>query len=354
MTKVAVAMSGGVDSSVAAALAVDKYGRENVFGLTMKLYCYGDDDASEKSCCSLDAITDAVSVCMRLGIRHYVVNLEKEFRAEVIDNFISEYEQGNTPNPCIRCNSLIKFRHLLSKSQELGADMLVTGHYSRIEKTKDTFHLLRGLDKTKDQSYFLYGLGQDQLSHIWFPLGEMTKTETRKLAEKYGLKTAQKTESQDVCFISSTTQEFLAGKVKAASGNIIDKEGKVLGRHEGLPFYTIGQRKGLGGGFTEPMYVVGVNLENNELIVGREEDLYADEMTVKGVTWTNVAPDFPAELEVKIRYNSEATSASLRGTEGDAAISIKFHKPQKAITPGQTAVFYSGDEVIGGGTILST
>lgn len=351
-------MSGGVDSSVAAALAAEKYGAENVFGLTMKLFCYNEKGATEKSCCSIDAINDAAAVCKQLGIPHYVVNLEKEFEEEIIQNFVSEYEQGRTPNPCVRCNSLIKFKHLLAKAQELGADLLVTGHYAQItqngkDKTQK-FSLRKGRDITKDQSYFLYKLDQQQLGHIWFPLGGMVKAETRKIAEKYGLKTAHKTESQDICFVTTTTREFLGGKVDSKLGNIVDKSGKILGKHEGLPFYTIGQRKGLGGGFAEPMYVIGLNLAKNELIVGREEELYDDEMVVGDVTWTNEAPAFPAELDVKIRYNSKATSAALRGGEGDTAIFITFHSPQRAITPGQTAVFYAGDEVLGGGIIMST
>jgi len=382
MTKVAVAMSGGVDSSVAAALAVEKYGKENVFGVTMKLFCYAagperesKGDFTDKSCCSLDAINDAATVCKQLGIPHYVVNLEKEFEAEIIDDFVLEYEQGRTPNPCVRCNSLIKFRHLLEKTQGLGADLLVTGHYARITHENGIFHLRKGLDVTKDQSYFLYKLNQNQLAHIWFPLGELTKSETRKLAEKYGLKTAQKTESQDICFVTTTTQEFLSGRVKAKFGNIIDKDGKVLGKHDGLPYYTIGQRKGLGGGFDEPMYVIGLDLAQNELIVGREEELYDDEMKVGEVTWTGVVPKLPAKLDVQIRYNSEPSTATLSSSAsqiksdkltGDLPlpgqdsrlrgndIRVKFAKPVRAITPGQTAVFYLGDEVVGGGIILST
>ena len=414
LSKLAIAMSGGVDSSVAAALAVEKYGQDNVFGLTMKLFCYGEVDGlsttaqglTNKSCCSLDAINDAAAVCKQLGIPHYVVNLEKEFEKEIIQDFVSEYEQGRTPNPCVRCNSLIKFKHLLTKAQELGADTLVTGHYARIApsyvtqsrakgpgpgildssvepQNDEIFRLLRGLDAAKDQSYFLYNLNQEQLSHIWFPLGELTKPETRKLAEKYALKTAKKTESQDICFVTTTTQDFLATRIQTKPGNIVDKDGKVVGKHEGLPFYTIGQRKGLGGGFADPMYVTRTDLVKNELVVGKEEELYAGEMVVGEVTWTNEAPAFPAMLNVKIRYNSEPSTAILssvipsvaeeslsniseeslqqepalsesRMGRDDNLLSIRFSKPQRGITPGQTAVFYLGDEVVGGGVILST
>ncbi|MEI6266453.1 MAG: tRNA methyl transferase PRC-barrel domain-containing protein [bacterium] len=417
--KIAVAMSGGVDSSVAAALMVDKYGTQNVFGVTMKLFCYGESGGSDKSCCSLDAIDDAAMVCKQLGISHYVVNLEKDFEAEIIDNFISEYSQGRTPNPCVRCNSLIKFKHLLRKAQELGADILVTGHYARIlpslsslvvnpgissgpsdlssealvidsevsliaqtrrakmeedphfRKDDNVLGLFCGLDSAKDQSYFLYNLDQYQLGHIWFPLGELTKPETRKLAEKYALKTAQKTESQDICFVTTTTQDFLSNKIKIKAGNIVDKAGNVLGKHDGIPFYTIGQRKGLGGGFTEPMYVTGFDLVRNDLVVGREEELYDDEMMVSDIHWTYGAPDLPTEMEVKIRYNSKASSASLNTSSeveksrsdssrsgncrtSNNKVLIRFQKPQKAITPGQTAVFYIKEEVVGGGIIEST
>lgn len=365
MSKYAIAMSGGVDSSVAAALMVEKYGAENVFGVTMKLFCYGKDESTEKSCCSLDAITDAVSVCMQLGIRHYVVNLEKEFQSGVIDNFISEYEHGRTPNPCIRCNSEIKFHTLLAKVLELGADTLVTGHYARVNYDKDGYHMLTGLDKSKDQSYFLYNLDQKQLGRILFPLGEMTKADTRKLAAKYALKTAEKTESQDICFVPTSTQDFLEGKIKANPGNIVDVAGEVLGKHTGLSFYTIGQRKGLGGGFSEPMYVTGLKPETNELVFGGEEELYAKEMLVRDITWTNKSPVFPVKLDVKIRYNSRAATAVIySSSEGEKPSvsgsrlhsnnkiqNIIFTKPQKAITPGQTAVFYDGDEVVGGGII---
>jgi tRNA-specific 2-thiouridylase len=296
------------------------------------------------------------------------VNLEKEFEKEIIDDFVSEYEQGRTPNPCVRCNSLIKFKYLLTKAQELGADLLVTGHYAQIVERDGTFSLFKGIDTHKDQSYFLYNLNQEQMRHVWFPLGELAKTDTRKLASKYKLKTAQKSESQDICFVTTTTQDFLADKIKAKSGNIVNISGEVIGKHEGLPFYTIGQRKGLGGGFSEPMYVVGLDVSKNEVVVGNEKNLYSSEMVVGDVTWTKDSPKFPVEMEVKIRYNSEASVATLSfvtlsGTKGpgfgvlDSScgqndVKIKFHTPQKAITPGQTAVFYLGDEVIGGGVII--
>ena len=379
MTKVAVAMSGGVDSSVAAALAVEKYGKQNVFGITMKLF--GDEN---------EAASDAAFVCEQLGIYHHVVNFGKEFEKEIIGNFISEYEQGRTPNPCIRCNSVIKFGYLLKKAQELGADILATGHYARIvfhsvtlsgtkgpepeildssvEPQNDgAFRLFRGLDVAKDQSYFLYNLNQDQLEHVWFPLGELTKPEVRKLAAKYNLKTAKKTESQDICFVATTTQEFLKNRVGAKPGNMVKSDGQIVGKHLGLPFYTIGQRRGFGGGFAEPLYVIGLDRDKNEVVVGVEGELYHAEMTVGDISWVGKKPELPCELDVKIRYNSEASSATLSSvilTAGriqdlDSSVrpqndvSVKFTSPQRAITPGQTAVFYDGDQVVGGGIIQS-
>jgi len=345
--KIAVAMSGGVDSSVAAALMVEKYGVENVFGVTMKLFCYGVTEGSDKSCCSLDAIADAAAVCKQLGIKHYVVNLEKEFERDVIGDFIAGYQGGLTPNPCVRCNQLIKYEHLLKKVQELGADKLVTGHYARISHDKNGYHLLAGLDRLKDQSYFLYNLTQGQLEKVEFPIGEMEKTETRKLARKYSLKTAEKTESQDICFVTTSVQNFLLDKVEKKLGNIVDQAGKILGKHNGLTNYTVGQRKGLGGGFSSIMYVVGLNKDKNEVIIGPEEALYGDSLAVERLHWVVNKPKLPYKCMAKIRYASEAAECTI--TEG--GFFVTFITPQKAITPGQSVVFYDGDEVIGGGII---
>jgi tRNA-specific 2-thiouridylase len=349
MTKIAVAMSGGVDSSVAAALMADKYGQDNVFGLTMKLFCYGENETSEKSCCSLDAINDAKNVCNQLGISHYVVNFEKEFEQDVINDFVSEYEAGFTPNPCIRCNQFIKFEYLMKKALELGAGKLVTGHYARIKKDNE-YHLLKGKDKQKDQSYFLYTLNQEQMAQAEFPIGELEKTETRKIAEKKGLKTAKKVESQDICFVSGAVEEFLEEKAAFKPGNIVDTAGKSIGEHHGLAFYTIGQRRGLGGGFTEVMYVVGLNKAKNEVIIGTEKDLFSDILFIESPHWTT-EQQLPINCKAKIRYQAAEAECVVEKTID--RIKVTFAASQKAITPGQSVVFYRGDEVIGGGVISS-
>lgn len=364
-------MSGGVDSSVTAALCVEKYGKENVFGLTMKLFCYGEKEDSDKSCCSIDAINDAKSVCNKLGIAHYVINLEKEFEREIIGDFVSEYEKGHTPNPCIRCNKIIKFDYLLKKARELGADRLATGHYSRIEKVASNkyqvssgvnslpatyYLLLRGKDLAKDQSYFLYTLSQEQLSHIIFPLGDLEKTEVRKLAEKYELKVAQKPESQDICFVPGSVEDFLEEKASFTPGKIVDKSGKIVGEHRGLAFYTIGQRRGLGGGFSEVMYVIDLDKEKNEVIIGTENELFSDNLVVEDFRWTIDEPKLPFECTAKIRYQAKEAKCIVKASSkgqmaNDKLYEINFTEPQKAITPGQSVVFYKGDEVIGGGII---
>lgn len=349
MPKIAVAMSGGVDSSVAAALMVEKYGKENVFGITMRLFCYGENEGGDKACCSLDAVTDAKLVCDQIGIPHYIVNLEKEFERDVIENFTLEYSEGRTPNPCIRCNQLIKYEHLYQKAKTLGADILATGHYARIYKDKLGYHLLKGLDVKKDQSYFLYNLDQNQMEHIEFPIGELEKTETRSLARQFGLKTAQKTESQDICFVTTTVPEFLSKRLTFTPGNIVDKSGKILGKHQGLIFYTIGQRKGLGGGFPQLMYVTGLNKKSNEVTIGPENELYQDTLRVEMPHWLLNEPNFPYFCTAKIRY--QAMEAECNVEKCDGGIVVNFLEPQKAITPGQSIVFYQDDEVIGGGLI---
>lgn len=346
MSRVAVAMSGGVDSSVVAALLVEKFGKDNVFGLTMRLFCYGENEGSEKSCCSLDAVTDAKKVCDQLGISHYVISFEKEFEREVIDNFVSEYEAGHTPNPCIRCNQIIKFEHLLQKAIDLGADFLATGHYAKVENIAGNYKLLKGDDQSKDQSYFLYTLGQKQLACILFPIGNLKKTETRKIAVKLNLKTAAKTESQDICFIPDGVEKYLEGKVEGNPGNIVDSRGNTLGKHKGVAFYTIGQRKGLGGGFKTPMYVTGIDTKENEVIVGPEAELGGDALRFTGAKWTAKEPKYPYKCEAKIRYNMDEQECLV---DGDKVI---FNELQRAITPGQAIVFYKENEVIGGGTII--
>lgn len=348
MTKVAVAMSGGVDSSVTAALMVEKYGKENVFGVTMRLFCYGEVEADEKACCSIEAVNDAKKVCDQLGIAHYAINLEKEFEEAVIKNFVSEYQKGHTPIPCVLCNSVIKFEYLLTKVLAMGADFLATGHYAEILEKDGEFKLLKGRDPLKDQSYFLYGLTQAQLAHTLFPVGDIEKTETRKIAAKLDLKTAQKKESQGICFVvGERVTDYLRGKVKVEPGEIVDIKGQKVGEHEGIVYYTVGQRKRIGGGYAEPMYVVRVDAQKNHVVIGTEKDLYQTELGFISSTWVSGSePIFPLKCSAKIRYNMEDQSCVL-GKNGV----VTFKEPQRAITPGQSIVFYDKEVVLGGGII---
>lgn len=374
--KVAVAMSGGVDSSVTAALMVQKYGRENVFGVTMRLFCYGEADtlrqaqgvSDEKACCSIDAVNDARAVCNSLGIAHYALDMEKEFKETVIRNFISEYQAGHTPIPCVLCNSVIKFDHLLKKVVALGADFLATGHYARIleisnskfqilnKSQKSKFKLLKGIDEAKDQSYFLYGLNQEQLAKTLFPLGGLKKTEVRKLAAKYQLKTAQKKESQGICFVTEgRVTDWLRDKIKIKSGKIIDTKGNIIGEHEGVVFYTVGQRKRIGGGHTEPMYVIRIDAEKNEVVIGNKEELYRNELIYISSNWiSGLEPEMSLKCTAKIRYNMEDRACLVKPLTSNLSpntYAVVFSKPQRAITPGQSVVFYKNDEVLGGGII---
>lgn len=353
--KVMVAMSGGVDSSVAAALLKEE--GFDVTGVTIKLWPKYIDPAEDGSgCCSLAAVEDARRVAQLLEIPYYVLNMQEEFQKNVIDKFSREYMLGRTPNPCIECNRSIKFGRLLEKAVQLGMDYIATGHYVRIVKEGNVYRLFRGRDAAKDQSYALYALTQDMLSRTLFPVGEYRKEEIRALARKFQLRIAAKPDSQEICFIPDNDYKGFLTKyagVQNTPGNIVDLRGNVLGTHTGIFNYTIGQRKGLGLAVGEPLYVVDINPENNTVVVGRNADVFSREFTVTDFNWISGAP--PAEefdASVMIRYNAPTHPARIYVSR-QGQVRIVFAQPQRAITPGQSAVIYDGDEVLGGGIILS-
>ncbi len=354
--RVAVAMSGGVDSSTAAAL-LKKEGYE-VIGLTMHLWDQKPDDPEEIGrCCSPEDIRDARRVADQIGIPHYVINLRQAFEEEVVNYFVEEYLRGRTPNPCLRCNDRIKFRLLLRKAEELGAFALATGHYARIEPAPEPkkFLLRRGQDRNKDQSYFLFTMTQEQMARVLFPLGEKSKAEVRHQASILGLRVAQKRESQEICFIPRDNyrrfMEERKGKETFRPGKIVNRQGKVLGFHQGLPAYTIGQRRGLGIAASHPLYVLALNPEKNQVVAGPKEELMAHGLIAGGLNWISF-PKLEGKMEarVQIRYRHPGVLGVISpGEEGKVIVELKI--PQKAVTPGQAAVFYQGDEVLGGGWI---
>lgn len=386
-------MSGGVDSSVAA-LLLKEQGYE-VIGATMHLASNNSCGAAKpvrrfSGCCGSSDFHDAWIVAQSLNIPHYSFNFSGVFQKQVIAYFLSSYLAGETPNPCIACNEHLKFGRLLAQAQALGADFLATGHYARIEKIVSTppspvhrmgegkdegtvnrphpsplpltsrareyeYHLMRAVDLSKDQSYVLYRLGQAQLSHLLFPLGGFTKIQTREIARRYNLMNSEKPDSQEICFIPGNDyREFIrknASEEYQRPGPILHKDGRVLGRHEGLSFYTIGQREGLGISIGRPLYVTGLDTQTNTLIVGEKEDVFSNTMLVRGVSWVpGHAPELPLKTKVKIRYKHKEAAAILQRSN-DKLLTVVFDEPQSAITPGQAAVFYDGDVVLGGGVI---
>jgi len=343
--RIVVAMSGGVDSSVAGALL--RRAGFGVVGIFMKFW--KDGKSSDNRCCSGESEKLARAVAKKLAIPFYVLNVEKEFKKKVVDYFLKEYKKGNTPNPCVVCNKEIKFGFLIKKALSLGADFVATGHYANIENGK----LLQGKDKNKDQSYFLWQLDQNQLSRVLFPVGGYTKPEVRKLAKKFKLPTAQTPESQEVCFVSDNVNNFLKKYLKTKPGKIVDMSGKVVGEHHGLWFYTIGQRRGLEIP-QGPWFVVDKDVEKNILIVSKDKkDLLKKELTASDVNWT-CPPKFSERkfwrVKAKIRYRSKEAFANVRMI-GNKRVGVVFDMPQKAITPGQSVVFYKGRELLGGATI---
>lgn len=351
--KAIIAMSGGVDSSVAAFLMKEK--GFNCIGATMKLYDNEDINISaEKTCCSADDVEDARSVASRLSIPFYVFNYKSEFKEKVIDKFISDYENGATPNPCIECNRYLKFEKFYHRMEELQFDYVVTGHYARIEEKDGWFYLKKAADHTKDQSYVLYSLTQNQLSHILFPLGEYSKSEIRDIAEKNGFLNARKKDSQDICFVPDGDYagfiERYSGKTYP-EGDFVDINGNILGRHQGIIRYTNGQRKGLGIAFGKPMYVAGKNVEENTVTLCTNEELFSKELIAGDFNWIIPNPDKQIRCAARVRYNMKEQPATAYMLD-DSRVKIIFDEPQRAITKGQAAVLYDGDTVIGGGTII--
>lgn len=357
MSKIVAAMSGGVDSSVAAYL-LQRHGHE-VIGLTMDLFdipggkCEG---ARAKGCCGWKAKEDASRVAASLGIEHLVVDLRREFAAAVVEDFCREYGLGRTPNPCVQCNERIKFKALAERARRLGADLVATGHYARLGRDESTgrYVLRQAVDRTKDQSYFLYALSQDQLASAVFPVGELKKAEVRALAREIGLEVADRPESQEICFIpdrdyAAFVAERCPGPVEP--GPILDAAGRVLGTHQGIIHFTVGQRKGLGLAAAHPLYVLAIDPARRAVIVGGNEDLFRRELIVERINFVSVAAlDGPGRLSVRLRYRHREAEA-LVTPEGPGVVRVLFDKPQRAITPGQSAVFYDGDIVVGGGLI---
>jgi tRNA-specific 2-thiouridylase len=346
-------MSGGVDSSAAAALLVEQ-GWE-VIGITLKLWPQDCVSRAEDKCCGPQAVMDARAVAHKLGIPFYLIDEAADFQKLVIEYFAEEYRAGRTPNPCVMCNERLKFGNLINRARQLGADRIATGHYARTERRDDGRILLRrGRDLRKDQSYFLFSLKQDQLARALFPLGELSKSDTREIARESELKTAEKEESMEICFVPDKDYgRFLqqAKLVQKHRGDIVDVHGHKLGEHDGIEFYTIGQRKGLGLSSPKPLYVIELDPENNRVIVGDDSLLERSELTVERCNWIPF-DEPPASLEVtaKIRYNHPGAKAVITPLPNGAA-KVTFPEPQRAITPGQACVFYQDDLVVGGGWI---
>ena len=353
--KVVIGMSGGVDSSVAAYL-LKKQGYD-VIGVTMQIWQEDKEyEEREGGCCSLSAVDDARRVADKIGIPFYVLNFRDSFKKNVIDYFIDEYMEGKTPNPCIACNKYLKFDELLKKAQGIGADYIATGHYAKIEEHNGRYILVKSDDDKKDQTYALYNMTQEQLAHTLMPCGEYTKDRIREIAKEIGLDVHNKKDSEEICFISDNNHgkyisEAMPGKVK--QGNFVDKDGNILGKHKGIVYYTIGQRKGLGLAMGRPVFVTDINPLTNEVVVGAEEDIFKTDLICKDINFIAFDNlDKSLELKAKIRYSAKPATATITPLE-NGKVRVSFKEKQRAITKGQSVVFYLDDLVVGGGIIES-
>ena len=351
--RIVVAMSGGVDSAVTAAILKER--GHDVLGVSLRVYDPGScQESGEKTCCSTRDIRDARRVAADLDIPFSCWDVRRRFGDEVIAPFVEEYRRGRTPNPCVRCNSRIKFRLLLERARGLGADAVATGHYARIEQRGSTWSLARGRDRAKDQSYFLFEIDAGALPEILFPLGALTKEEVRSRARSLGMEVAEKRESQEICFIpDNDCGAFVEGQVpegSAGPGPLVDSSGRRLGTHRGLVRYTVGQRRGLGVAVGEPLYVVRIDSGENTVVVGPPEELERRRFEVRGVNWLGAARERAFRAEVKIRYRHREAPATVHPLR-TGACRVEFDRSQRAVTPGQAAVFYAGERVVGGGWI---
>jgi tRNA-specific 2-thiouridylase len=352
--RVAVALSGGVDSSVAAALLVEQ--GWDVVGVHMKLHDLPDAEKRDRSCCSMDDALDARQVCSRLGIPFYVLDFVAEFKSRVIDYFVAAYRAGRTPNPCVMCNQTVKNALLLDQVRQFGCDRLATGHYAGIgvDPASGAYRIVRPRDRRKDQTYFLWGTPREELPFLLYPLSDYEKPQARHVAEGRGLITWDKPDSQEVCFVPHDYRDFLRPRFAAAPpppGEIVDRAGRVLGRHQGLPYYTLGQRRGLGVSSERPLYVIALESATNRVVLGAAEHLDSQTMELSGVNWVSCPPpDAPLTAQVKVRYAHAGTEARLVPL-APGRVRVDFAQPVRAITPGQAAVFYQGDVMLGGGWI---